>query len=130
MDVAEIMPAVYDPELLVAGGEVQNLFVVGENDECGEAQFGAHGNDLFARVGHDARAFTCCSRSHRRVGQQPKAGNRREEILSEKSDGSHICLQEKDSVTGNHGRASFSISASRPFSNPYFSNASLRFWLS
>ena len=55
MDVAEIVRAVDDPEFFVAGGEIENLFVVGKNDERGKAELGMDGNDVFLRVLDDAR---------------------------------------------------------------------------
>ena len=82
MDVAEIVRAVDDPEFFVAGREVEDLFVVGENDECRKTQLGTDGNDFFARVGHDARAFARCRSHGRERQQQSNADNRRTEILS------------------------------------------------
>ena len=55
MDVAEIVRAVDDPEFLVAGREIENLLVVGKNDERREAQLRADGNDVFLGVLHDAQ---------------------------------------------------------------------------
>src|SRR5260370_24259057 len=34
MDVAEVVRAIDDPEFLVAGGEIENLFVLRQNNEC------------------------------------------------------------------------------------------------
>ena len=55
VDVAEVVGAVDDPEFLVAGGEIEDLFVFGKDDECGEAELRANGNNVFLRILHDAR---------------------------------------------------------------------------
>ena len=57
VDVAEIVRAVDDPEFFVAGGEIENLLVIGKDDERREAQLRADGDDVFFGVFHDARRF-------------------------------------------------------------------------
>ena len=56
MHVAEVVRAIDDPEFLVAGGEVENLFVFGKDDERRKAELGADRNNVFLRILHDTRA--------------------------------------------------------------------------
>ena len=56
VNVAEVVRAVDDPEFLVAGGEIENLLVIGKDDQRGEAELGADGNDVFlSRTSRRAR---------------------------------------------------------------------------
>src|SRR5579885_586124 len=55
MDVAEIVSAIDNPKFSVAGGEVENLFFLGQDDECQEAQFRLYWNDVILRVLHNTR---------------------------------------------------------------------------
>ena len=55
VDVAEVVRPVDDPEFLVAGREIENLLVLGQNDERRKPEFGVDGNDVFLRILHDAR---------------------------------------------------------------------------
>jgi hypothetical protein len=55
VNVAEIVRTVDDPEFLVAGGEIEDFFVFGQNDERRKAELGANGNDVFLLILHDPR---------------------------------------------------------------------------
>src|SRR5271170_195870 len=55
VNIAKVMRSVDDPELLVAGGEVENLLVFGQDDECRKPQLGVDGDNVFLRVLHDTR---------------------------------------------------------------------------
>src|SRR5271157_2471351 len=55
MNVAEVMGSVDDPEFLVARCEVENLLVLGEDNERRKPEFGANGDDVLFRVLHDTR---------------------------------------------------------------------------
>src|SRR5208283_2093174 len=55
MDVAKVVRAIDDPEFLVAGGEIQNLFILGQDDERRKSEFGVDGNNVLLRVLHDTR---------------------------------------------------------------------------
>ena len=60
MDITQIVRTVDDPELLVAGGEVENLLILGKNNERRKAELGPNGDDIFLRVLHDPRGrFRC-----------------------------------------------------------------------
>src|SRR5579885_1132700 len=48
VDVAEIVGAVDDPELPVARGEIQNLLVLGQNDERRHQHFGMNRNNILS----------------------------------------------------------------------------------
>ena len=70
MNVAEIVGPVDDPEVLVAGGEIENLLVLGKHDERRKAELGADGDNVFLRVLHDARRCVSCGARRRRRGKQ------------------------------------------------------------
>ena len=81
VDVAEVVRAVDDPEFLVAGGEIENLLVLGKNDERRKPELGANGDNVFLRILHDARrCFRCGVRgrsveddcAHSQDGEHPK----------------------------------------------------------
>src|ERR1700733_10829084 len=55
VNVAEVVRAVYDPELFVAGREIEDLFVLRQNNERRKAELGANGDNIFLRILHDAR---------------------------------------------------------------------------
>ena len=59
VDIAEVVRAIDDPEFLVAGGEVEDLLVLGKNNECRKAQLGAHRNDVFLGIFDHARRLGC-----------------------------------------------------------------------
>src|SRR5207302_9744343 len=69
MDVAEIVYAVDDPELFVAGRKVQNVFVRRQDNERGKATFGADRDDILPREFHRTAAawFRLC-RQHGQHG--------------------------------------------------------------
>src|SRR6516165_10592491 len=75
VDVAEVVHTVDDPELPVAGCEVENLLVVRQNDQGREPQFGMHRHDVFTAVLYDSGA------GFRRVqgGRRPKQRSHYEE---------------------------------------------------
>ena len=54
MDVAEVVSAVDDPELRVAGREVEDLLVLRQDNESRKPQLGMNGHDVAFRVVHDA----------------------------------------------------------------------------
>src|SRR5260370_3846201 len=56
MDVAKVVRTVDDPELFVAGGEIEDLLILRQYDERRKAELGANGNNVFLRILHD----TCC----------------------------------------------------------------------
>ena len=57
MDVAQVVRAVDDPEFLVAGGEIEDLLILGENDQGREAQLRANRNDVLLGILDDTRRF-------------------------------------------------------------------------
>src|SRR4029077_16673091 len=57
MDIAQIVRTVDDPEFAIARGEIENLFVLRENDQSREAQFRMNGNDVFPAVLDDPRSI-------------------------------------------------------------------------
>src|SRR5947208_17085267 len=70
MDVAEIVYAVDDPELFVAGRKVQNVFVRRQDNERGQANFGADRDDLLLRgFNRTAAAWFRLSREHVQDGE-------------------------------------------------------------
>src|SRR5208283_385681 len=62
MNVAEVMGSVDDPEFLVARCEVENLLVLGEDNERRKPEFGPNGDDVLFRVLHDTRLRVCGAR--------------------------------------------------------------------
>ena len=66
MDVAQIMRAVDNPEFLVAGGEVENLFVLGQHDQRRATELGMDGDDIVLAVAvlHNPCATRCRMRQH------------------------------------------------------------------
>ena len=79
MDVAEVVRAIDDPELAVAGGEVENLLVIGQDDERRKAQLGMDRNDVFLAVLDDAstsvRARGLRSGEREQMPAKSSAGN-------------------------------------------------------
>src|SRR5260370_1721953 len=53
------MRTVDDPEILVTSREVEDLLVIGKDDERRKAEFGANRDDVFFRVFHDPSCFGC-----------------------------------------------------------------------
>src|SRR5271170_2022001 len=81
MDVAEVVRAIDDPELAVAGREIENLLVIGQNDERRKAQLCMDGNDVFLAVLNDA--------STRVRGRSLRSGER-EQDAGEKQDRKYV----------------------------------------
>jgi hypothetical protein len=53
MDIAQVMNAVDNPELLVAGSEIENFLVLGKNDKRRESELGADLDDVLLRIFDD-----------------------------------------------------------------------------
>ena len=56
MDITEIVRAIDDPKFAVSGCEIENLLIIRQDDERGEAQLGVNRNDIFSAVLHDTCA--------------------------------------------------------------------------
>ena len=69
MHVAQIVRPVDDPEFLVSGGEVEDLFILGKNDQGREAQLRANRHNVFFRILHDPRLFGCGAHGGKRKGR-------------------------------------------------------------
>ena len=54
MHVAKVVSTINNPEFFIPGGEIENLFVLWENDERRKAELGAHGDNVFPAVLDDA----------------------------------------------------------------------------
>ena len=57
MEIAEVVDAVDDPKILVAYGEVENLFIRRQHNERSEANLGSNGDNVGLGILHDARAI-------------------------------------------------------------------------
>src|SRR6516162_2499621 len=66
MDVTKVVRTVDDPEFLVTRGEIQDLLVLGQDDERREPELGVDLDNVFLRILHDARC--CIRRGVRRRG--------------------------------------------------------------
>jgi len=62
MHVTQVVGAIDDPEFFIPGGEIEDLFVLGKDDERRKAELGPHGNNVFPGILDDARAVTRGSR--------------------------------------------------------------------
>ena len=60
MDVAEIVRPVNDPEFLVAGCIIQNLFVLRQNNQGGKTEFRTDRNDVLLGILHCPGAPWVC----------------------------------------------------------------------
>jgi hypothetical protein len=72
VNVAEVVRAIDDPEFLVAGCEIEDLLILGKDDQCRESQLGANGNNVFFRILHDTRRSFRCS-VHRQARESDSA---------------------------------------------------------
>src|ERR1700683_341499 len=72
MHITEIVGAVDDPEFLVPGGEIEDLLVVGQNDERRETEFGPHCDNVFLGVLHHTRALTARTCRKLRAARNPQ----------------------------------------------------------
>ena len=73
--IHHVLIAVDDPELFIARREVQDLLVVGENDERREAELGPYRDNVLARVADHPRAFAGSSGNCPARREQRQAGN-------------------------------------------------------
>src|SRR5215469_10044119 len=59
VDVTEVMRTVNNPEFLVAGCKVENVFVLRQHNQSGEPDFGVYRYDVLLRVLHRSAADCC-----------------------------------------------------------------------
>jgi len=65
MNVAKVVHAVDNPVFLVAGREIEDLLLLGKDDQRREPQLCAYRDNVFLRVLHNARRFSCGLRRRR-----------------------------------------------------------------
>jgi hypothetical protein len=78
VDVAEVVRAVDNPKIFVAGSEVENFLVFGQHDKSRVAQFGMDSDDVIFAVLHDAsgvRSGPCWDLAQ---GEQSQNGSRQQ----------------------------------------------------
>src|SRR5262249_16330445 len=79
MYVTKIVRAVDDPEFSVAGGKVENLFIVGWKDKGREMQFSVDRNNVLLAVFHDPGTVARCQCARHYEGKPGDQGAPRDQ---------------------------------------------------
>src|SRR5215469_16066986 len=81
VNVAEVTCTVDDPEFLVAGGKVENVFVLWQYNQRGEPNFGVYRDNVLPRVLHRSAAG-CCGLRGKRSKRKNNSGHGSANALS------------------------------------------------